>query len=157
MSSNVEIYNLLKYKKIEFNWNKHPIKIEDFLNMITIPVESNTECLGYYNGWRSYENKDHNLIIRGGIVSGHGCLLESIQYGKNLNNPYNNYVNPFLLNHILSNDGHNFFIEYYKDDIMKLIEEKEGAVDFHAKKLASEKETLSQIKFLLKARKEIKP
>lgn len=131
--------------------------MDDFKKLINIPLESNTECLGYYNGWRSYENKEHNLFIRGGIVNGHGCLLDSIQYGKNLHNPYNNYINPFLLGDILTDEGHNFFIEYYQEDIMNLINEKEKSIDFHAKKLASEKESLSQIKQVLKARKEVKP
>ncbi len=83
--------------------------------------------------------------------------MDSIQYGKNLQNPYNNYINPFLLGDILTDEGHNFFIEYYQEDIMNLIDEKEKSIDFHAKKLASEKESLSQIKQVLKARKEVKP
>lgn len=145
----LEIYKLLPYKKLEFNWNKNPIKIADFIDMLNIEVVSNTECLGYWNGWRSYENIEHDLFIRGGIINGHGCLLDSIQYKKKLQNPYNNYVNPLFLGELLTKDGFNFFIDYYKDDILSLLEKSEKSIDFHAKQLALEKEKISSIKRLL--------
>jgi len=43
--------------------------------------------------------------------------LDHILYGKNLDNSYNNFVNPFYLFGIFNNDGKKFFLNYYSEEI----------------------------------------
>lgn len=117
--------------KIEINWNKNPIKMELFLSFLTIETEINKDYLGYNNGWTFKVNKEHNLYIKGGYV-GRIEYLNNIKYGKNLDNPYNNYVNPFYLFPIMNKEGRKFFFEYYKNDIEELIMRQEQEIQ-HAK------------------------
>lgn len=133
MKKEFEIYKLLSKDKIKMNWNSNPIKIEDFIKMLKIDVKSEDNCLGYDHGWREYINKEHNLIVRGGLVYGSGLYLDMIQYGFNLDNPYNNYVNPFFLEEILTDEGFNFFLKYYEDDIKKILDNFDSSIIFHEK------------------------
>ena len=81
-----------------------------------------------------FDNQEHNLIIRGGWVNGKE-YLDSIQFGKNLSNPYNNYVNPFYLENIMIIEGKQFFINYYKEEIDFLKEMNLKNIDFLTKYL----------------------
>jgi hypothetical protein len=47
-------------------------------------------------------------------------------YGKNLDNPYNNFVNPFYIFDILNEDGKKFFLEYYAEDINIILKLTDG-------------------------------
>lgn len=124
----------LNKDKIEINWNDTPIKMELFLSFLTIETEINKDYLGYNNGWTFKLNKEHNLYIKGGYVGGIE-YLNNIQYGKNLDNPYNNYVNPFYLFHIMNKEGRKFFFEYYKNDIEELISKQKEKVESETLKL----------------------
>jgi hypothetical protein len=113
------IFKELKNDKIKINWNKKPIRIDLFTSFLTIPTEISTDHLGSDMGWTRRVNSAHLLEIGGGIVGGVN-YLDSIKYGKNLANPYNNYVNPFFLFDIMTDEGKKFFIDYYKDDIEEI-------------------------------------
>lgn len=141
---NTELYKKLESDKIKINWNKNPIPMEKFLSFLTVPYERSHNHLGASNGWTRLYNHDHKLEIGGGIVNGVE-YLDSIQYGYRKSNPYNNYVNPFYMFDILSDDGKKFFIEYYKSDIEKIISEKMKLVDHLEQKLNSEKGILDKI------------
>lgn len=92
----VNFYNKLKDDKIKINWNENPIRMELFLSFLTIEVERSRAHLGSNNGWTKLYNKEHGLIVSGGVL---GAIeyLDHIEYGIKLSNPYNNYVNPFYL------------------------------------------------------------
>lgn len=114
-----EFYSKLKDDKIKMNWNKNPIKMNEFLSFLTIEVERSRDHIGSCNGWTKLFNKEHNFEISGGIVNGVE-YLDSLQFGIKLGNQYNNYVNPFYLFEILNNKGKEFFFNYYKEDIEKI-------------------------------------
>lgn len=115
-----EFYSKLDSNKIKINRNKNPVKMELFLSFLTVGVERSISHLGYSNGWTQLIG-DNSLEIGGGKV-GSVEYLNSIQYGKNLDNPYNNYVNPFYLFEIFNDEGKKYFLEYYSSDIERLLE-----------------------------------
>jgi hypothetical protein len=131
-----EFYCKLDSKKIEINWNKKPILIDTFLSFITVPTEVSTDHLGYSNGWTLRINKEHKLFIKGGIVGGKN-YLNDIQYGTKMSNEYNNYVNPLFLMDIMTEEGIAFFYEYYKEDILSLLEKQTNEVKWLKTKLAN--------------------
>ena len=110
-----EFYSKLLDDKIKINWNKNPIKMTDFLSFLTIQTTRSRNHLGSCNGWTLLENKEESLYISGGVINGVEHL-DSLKFGKNLSNPYNNYVNPFYLWNILNLAGREFFISYYKNE-----------------------------------------
>lgn len=115
-------YRKLDADKIKINWNLNPIRMDIFISFLTIPIKRNEKCFGCDTGWTERTNKDSGLIIKGGIIKGIE-YLESIKYGKNLDNPYNDFVNPFYLFEIFTDEGKKFFIEYYKEEINSIYEE----------------------------------
>lgn len=124
-----ELYNKLPSDKIKINWNKKPIKMSLFLSFLTVDVVISRKHLGHDTGWTLRTNDDLKLKIRGGIVRGID-LLDSIEYGKNLSNPYNNFVNPFYLFDIMNDEGKDFFASYYKDEIDMVLDEKRQRIDW---------------------------
>lgn len=137
------LLNSLSIDKIKISYNKNPIKMNYFLSLLTIEVERNNDCLGNYNGWTEFFNKDHQLIVSGGITN--KCnYLDTIQYGIKKQNPYNNYVNPFALWGVLTNEGKKFFLDYYKSDIEEIIEKKERSVKETERKIENLKYDLSE-------------
>jgi hypothetical protein len=112
-----KFYSQLKNDKIKINWNKNPIPMKLFLSFLTVEVKKLSDFLGSCSGWTQYKG-DNGLVITGGIVKVE--YLDNIIYGKNLDNPYNNFVNPFYLFEIMNNEGKKFFLDYYADDISKL-------------------------------------
>lgn len=129
-----EFYSKLPWDKVQINWNKNPIRMGLFLSFLTVPVEIIRDHLGSDTGWTMKENKEHKLIIRGGIVNGIEWL-DSLQFGTKLSNPYNNYVNPFFLMDIMTKEGIYFFLEYYKKEIDQLIENQIEKVESHKRQL----------------------
>ena len=43
--------------------------------------------------------------------------MDTIEYGHKMHNNYNNFVSPFFLFDIMTEQGKKFFIDYYSDDI----------------------------------------
>lgn len=130
--------------KLKINWNKNPIKMDVFVSFIKVPLTRSYDHLGAGNGWTQLENKEHKLIIKGGII-GDTEYLDGIQYGIKLANQYNNYVNPFYLLDIMTNEGKLFFINYYKDDIDEILKRQEIIVSQLNKKLTDNIETQKKL------------
>lgn len=103
--------------KIKINWNKNPIRMDIFLSFLTIDPTRSSKHLGACNGWTRLFGDD-NLDINGGEVGGIE-YLDSLKYKSNLDNPYNDYVNPFYLFDIMTNEGKQFFLDYYSDEIQE--------------------------------------
>jgi hypothetical protein len=146
-------YDKLQADKIKISWNKNPIKMDKFLSFLTINVERSYDHLGSDTGWTRLNNKEHKLIIGGGIV-GNIEYLDSVQYGIKLNNPYNNYVNPFYLFDILTKEGRAFFVEYYTSEIHVIVSAERDSIAFHERSLANRKinmQTIEQEIELLKS------
>jgi len=101
--------------KVKINWNKSPIEMELFLSFLMVDTTRSNDHLGYTNGWTRLYG-DNDLTVGGGRVGGVE-YLDNIQYGKNLDNGYNNYVNPFYLFEIMTGEGKEFFLNYYSDEI----------------------------------------
>lgn len=144
MELNKEFYRHLDMKKIEINWNKNPVPMEKFLSFLTIPVLKSTDHLGYSNGWTRFYNDEFNLSAKGGVCDG-GHWLHDLQFGNKLHNPYNNYVNPFYLFDILTEEGKKFFVEYYKNEIIQLQRKQKEKVSHIKQSLKEEKELESKI------------
>jgi len=128
----------LSKDKIKMNWNKNPIKMDMFLSFLTIDVTRSSNHLGCCNGWTQLVGMD-GLIIKGGVVNGIE-YLDSLEYGKNLDNPYNNFINPFYLFQVLNNDGKAFFLNYYAEEIKKELydaSEKLKIADINKKEIYS--------------------
>lgn len=137
-------YDKLQSDKIKINWNKNPIKMDMFLSFLTIPVERSYDHLGSDTGWTRLNNKEHKLIIGGGIV-GNIEYLDTIQYGTKLSNQYNNYVNPFYLSSLLTRQGQAFFLKYYADDIDKIVSAEKDSIAFQERKLTHSKNIMQGI------------
>ena len=114
-----EFFHKLKSDKIKISWNKKPIPMDVFLAFLTVPTKRQTKFLGCDTGWTRFTG-ENDLEIGGGIVAGVE-YLDRILYGRHLDNPFNNYVNPFYLFDIMNDDGKRFFLEYYKDDILEIL------------------------------------
>jgi hypothetical protein len=139
------IIKQLKNDKIQISFNKNPIPMQLFISFLTIPVERSKGYLGESTGWSQYHNTDAKLVFTGGVCDG-GHWLDHIQYGTKLQNPYNNYVNPFYLFDIMNGEGKQFFINYYKDDIEAILKKQKQDVAYAKKCLADEKAKLLEIK-----------
>ena len=135
------VFSKLPHDKIKINWNKNPIEMELFLSFLTVEVKRSTDHLGSCTGWTLLENNELKLKIGGGIVNGKEWL-DSLQFGTKLNNKYNNYVNPFYLLGILTEEGKNFFIDYYKEDIDKIVSEQKDSINYLKRSLSEKQEQL---------------
>lgn len=135
---NKDFYKKLDYDKIKINWNKNPIKMDLFLSFLLVDVTKSKDHLGCSTGWTLYENNEKALYISGGIVQ-RIEYLDSIQYGKKLQNIYNDYINPFYLFEIFNNEGKQFFINYYKKDILSLVERQKNKLKELQNKIEIEK------------------
>lgn len=134
-------FSKLPHHKIKINCNKNPIEMKLFLSFLTVEVKRSSNHLGSSTGWTLLENDELKLKIGGGIVKGKE-LLDSLQFGTKPNNKYNNYVNPFYLLGILTEDGKNFFIDYYKEDIEKMVSEQKNSIAYLESSLSEKREQL---------------
>lgn len=126
--ANIILYNNLKSDKIKINWNKNPIEMGKFMSFLTVQTIIVWNHLGSDTGWTRRENKDLNLIVCGGCVNGVE-YLDSIQFGAKMQNRYNDFVNPFALFEIMTQEGRDFFFAYYRQDIEDILEKhKQGLV-----------------------------
>ena len=98
------------------------------MSFLKVPVVEIKDHLGSCTGWTRYENKEIGLVICGGHVRGVE-YLDSIQYKKNPSNTYNNYVNPFFIFDLLTNDGRKFFANYYETEILKIIDDTKAELE----------------------------
>jgi hypothetical protein len=115
-----EFYSKIGLDKTSINQGcKKAIPMELFKSFLTISVIQTPDCFGSDNNWTEHTNDVYRLIIRGGIVAGVE-YLDSLQYGKYLDNIYNNYVNPFYLWPILNKKGRNFFLNYFQAEINEI-------------------------------------
>jgi len=154
MNLKLELYKHLKDDKVKINWNKNPIKMDRFISFLTVELTRSRNHLGYENGWTLLENG--SLKIGGGIVNGIE-YLDRIQCGVKLSNPYNNYVSPFYLFDVMTDEGKAFFAEYYKEEINKFKESCKDRVSIAERKLSEARQVLldteDEIKKLLKPNK----
>jgi hypothetical protein len=139
-----EFHGKLPSNKIKIFQNNNPIKMEKLLSFLTVPTIKIENHLGRCNGWTMRENKELNLIIVGGLVN---CVewIDNIQFGKNLANPYNNYVNPFYLWEIMTKDGLDFFLTYYEEEMKKRKEEIKKQMHKLSNKIKSSKADLDNL------------
>lgn len=122
-----EFYKKLDCDKLQMNQNKNPIEIKLFLSFLTVVVEESHDHLGSCTGWTLYKNDLEKLYISGGKVNGTE-YLNNVMRGIKLQNNYNNYVNPFYLFDILTDEGKQFFANYYRQDILQLVEKQNKIV-----------------------------
>lgn len=128
MNYKKELYDKLDSSKIEIAQNINPIRMEQFMSFLKVPVVKIKDSLGSSTGWTRYENEEIGLVICGCSVRGVE-YLDSIQYKKNPSNKYNNYVNPFFIFDLLSKDGRKFFANYYETEILKIISDTKSALE----------------------------
>lgn len=134
-----------KYKITAYN--KNLIEMEKLKGFLVVDIKKGSGFLGEDTGWTQYLG-ENDLLIKGGIFRGVE-YLESIKYKKNLDNKYNNFVNPFYIFEILNDDGKAFFCNYYKDDINKILDDQEEKIKSINEKLEFEKSEFFEMhKFL---------
>jgi len=127
---NEPVYKDLKISTISIR-SKNLIPMDKFLQYLTVKTKLSRKNLGFGNGWRERYNEAEKLVITGGVTRGVE-YLDAIQFGEKLQNPYNNYVNPFYLFPLMTSEGKAFFKEIYSDEIKNLIKAAEERV-FEAK------------------------
>lgn len=115
-----------------------------FLSFLTIEVERSYDHFGSSTGWTRLNNKEHKLVIGGGIIRSIE-YLDRLEYGIKLSNSYNNYVNPFYLFGILTKEGQAFFLEYYAIEISVIFSASKDSVIFQERKLSQSKEIMQAI------------
>ena len=135
-----DIFNKLSDNKINTNFNNKPIEMKLFLSFLKVDVKR-SDIFGYGYGWTILENNEINLKIRGALFDGKEWL-ESLQFGTKLQNKYDNYVNPFYLLDILTEEGVKFFLDYYKEDIDEIILSQKNSIGYLERCLIEEKEQL---------------
>ena len=144
-------YNKLDGDKIKINWNKKPIRMDLFTSFLNTELVRSYDHLGSSNGWTELNNESLKLSIKGGIVDGVE-YLDCLKYGEKLSNPYNNFVNPFYLFEIMNMEGQRFFIDYYKDDITKIVkfyQDKKANAEWYLKQARKELiDIKSEVEFL---------
>lgn len=116
-------------------WNKNLIPMDIFKSFLLVDIELIPKHLGSDTGWTLYKG-DNDLRINGGVFRGVE-YLESIQYGSKLDNPYNNFVNPFYIFGILNRAGRCFFMNFYKAEIDDLLNKKSNTVEILKAELES--------------------
>lgn len=127
-------YKEFKNDKIKINWNKNPIEMKLFLSFLNVDIKRSESYLGQHNGWTKLENEELKLYISGGNVKGVE-YLDSLKYGTNLDNVWNDFVNPFYLFDIMNKEGRDFFLKYYKEEIKLVLGEKNNNVSKLNRKL----------------------
>ena len=133
----MNIKEKLKWDKIKINWNKNPIKMPTFLSFLMVEVTKSNDHLGSLTGWTLYYNKNLNLEIHGGWVNDIE-YLDGLEYGNKLYSKWNNFVNPFYIFDIITDEGKSFFVDYYKEDIENLIENQYKKIEQLKKELKRE-------------------
>lgn len=133
MEQQKEFLHLIDKDRIKINWNKNPIEMEVFLSFLTVKTVQQHNFLGSDTGWTQYKG-ENGLVVGGGVVNGKH-YLDSLKYGKNLDNPYNNYINPFYLFDIMTDKGKVFFVKYYEDEIRAILNKAKEHEYFCKKKL----------------------
>lgn len=131
------------------SWNENLVRMDLVKSFITIELTKSNQHLGSDMGWTKYFNTEHKLVISGGWFKGVEWL-ESVEYGKNLHNKYNNYCTPLYLAPIMTNDGVEYFKEYYKKDISKILIEQESEISRFQRMSISASEQLEDYKKQLK-------
>lgn len=138
-----KFYSQLNAEKIKINWNKNPIQMELFLSFLTVETQRQTGFLGASTGWTRYTG-DNNLVITGGIIRNRE-YLDHILYGKNLDNQYNDFVNPFYLFPIMTDTGKRFFLDYYNDEIQDTKNKAQEKIDAIEINLANAKKYKNEL------------
>lgn len=123
----IDFYKELNWKKIEIRWNNNPIEMKKFTSFLTIELERSKDHLGSCNGWTKLVSEEHQLYISGGFVNGVE-YLDGLQYKRNLDNVWNDYVNPFFLFDIMTTEGKKFFLDYYKDEIKEVFDKQKQKI-----------------------------
>ena len=141
ISESIDYQKRDKYKIT--SWNKEHIPMDKFLSFLSEDLKSETG-LGSDNGWTYRTGKD-NLRVQGGFFNGVE-YLHNIQYKAKLANVYNNFVDPFYIWDLLSKEGQEFFLDYYKKEI-------QDGVDLLSGKISRTFESLQGLKT---QRKELK-
>lgn len=118
MEKGMKFAEQMDWDKPKYNRSTR-VKISTMLSFLTVDTFREGDWLGKENGWTRILGP--NGLEIGGAVVGDEEYYNSLQYGKNLHNPYNNYVNPFYIFEIMNDDGRKFFLNLYKDDINRAI------------------------------------
>ena len=137
---------LLNKTKIQLNCG-NPIKMKLFLSFLAVETTRSKSHLGSANGWTQYHG-NNNLVIRGGLIEGVD-YLDTIQYGRRLDNPYNNYVNPFYLLDIMTDDGKQYFLRYYQDDVAKILKKSQSAYEQAKRNLCYQLSEFRELGFIV--------
>lgn len=112
-----EFLKKMPMDKFQIHKGKNRIKMDKFLSFLTVKTKRGSGHLGCELGWTRHYG-ENNLNICGGFIQKIE-YLDSIQYGNKLDNPWNNYVNPFYLFDIMTKKGKDFFLDYYSEEINK--------------------------------------
>ena len=145
--------SLFSFKKFKIYSGIKPIEMSVFLSFLRVDLERHRH-VDAYAGWTELHG-DNDLIISGCEIRGVE-YLDSIQYKENIDNKYNNYVNPFFLFEIMNDEGKAFFLHYYKDEINELMGEQLSKVQSAEEKLKGAEEKLKAAKENLKAATKMK-
>lgn len=141
----MKLLDKLPDDKIKIRWNKNPVRMDLFLSFLTVDVEKSKSHPGIDTGWTRY-NGENGLEIGGGYVYIGGEkveLLDSIKYGVKIQNQHSNFVTPLHARDILSNDGVDFFIKYYSEEIERLKNESLNRIDELKRKQKDEADLLN--------------
>jgi hypothetical protein len=131
-----DFYSKLNGEKFKFTLiNENLIKMNLFLSFLTIPL---TEPEHITRNYTRRRNDELGLIL-GGTVFFEDEFLGSIEFGDKLENKYNNFVSPFYIFHLLNKEGQAFFVNYYKEDIEKIIREQSSKITDLEEQLRTEK------------------
>jgi len=120
-----ELFKRLDSAKGKMN-KGNPIRMDLFLSFLTVNTEAVEHHVGASTG-RTMRTGEEDLVIEGCFVDGVE-YLDGIEYGEKMHNCYNNFVNPFFLFNIMTEQGKKFFIDYYSDDIKEEVKAAEDQI-----------------------------
>ena len=135
-----------------FKFKSKRIELDLFLSFLEVPV------IHLKTGRRNEHHNRHFVLINeknglhiGGLrVFSYGeapsTFLDSIQYEKARSSPWNCYTNPFGIFDLMTNEGKEFFAEYYEPEIKAFFVEQNKKIQVLESEIGQHKEVKDKIK-----------
>lgn len=85
-----------------------------------------------YMGWGTFDSDCGTLVVHTASFDG-GCYLDNVRHTSKANNPYNNFVNAIAYWNMLNENGRKFFLDFYREDILKIKTQKQSKIlNYHS-------------------------
>lgn len=123
---------------------RKPIAVNQLINFLKVEV---SERQVSDTGWTDRFG-ENNLQIHGGIIGGVD-YVSNIRYGRKIANKYNDFVTPLHIKEILTDEGWDFFCDYYKQEVESICKKYHSEADFLIEKAENLRKSAESATFFL--------